>query len=83
MNSLSLAHLYGQCGGCMDREKLGCGEDRRGVKYCNLCPIDFQWRDGENKCYSVCSLNMAGNPPLRKRRGERERVILSSSPFTL
>lgn len=46
----ALAH---QCGENTVGVRMGCDGERKGVKYCNYHPIDFQWRDRENKCYSV------------------------------
>lgn len=46
----ALAH---QCGENTARVKMGCGGERKGVKYCNYHPIDFHWCDRENKCCSI------------------------------
>lgn len=46
----ALAH---QCGENTAGVKMGCGRERKGVKYCNYHPIDFHWCDRENKCCSI------------------------------
>lgn len=75
----ALAH---QCGANRAGVRMGCGGERKGVKYCNYHPIDFQWRDRENKCYSVNvhSTWRGGGPPPRKEES-RERKKKELLPF--
>lgn len=51
----------------MDREKMGCGGDRRGVKYCNYHPIDFHWLTERISVTPSMLTCLAVNPLLRER----------------
>lgn len=60
----------------MDREKMGCGGDRRGVKYCNYHPIDFHWLT-ERISVTPSMLTQPCNESSTERKGESFQSIHS------
>lgn len=73
----ALAH---QCGENTARVRMGCGGERKGVKYCNYHPIDFHWRDRENKCYSV-NVRSTWWGGVRRERRESDFLFQSVHSF--